>query len=264
MKLNKKILLNLLSLSTTFGLFEPKRLYKAVLNVNYAMDENKSMALANCQKALDSFGECQITSLNISRDNLCASFSTERCQNFFKFGISGIEQCNGIPDIVEQSANLSIEELSLFDIELCSKNELEQYCPLSEYSLSDEEYDFLASAKLFDEAINKTCFSKKCLDRTIEYYEKYIEFQEKVNKIKENFNSNSINEKRNFDSSRINETNEDSFVLEYLKSNECSSQIKIETENQSENLNKASSDATTIKYSNMIFVSLGLLLSYLL
>ncbi|ORX79653.1 hypothetical protein BCR32DRAFT_328036 [Anaeromyces robustus] len=168
----------------------------------------------------------------------CYDFNKSTCEVFLNepsnklFG--NIQGCkNDDPNVLTQFYS---EYMDLFDFvkNMCVSDENGKLCPHLEYFTFNDFY--LDSLQITEEIVKKyvdaSCYSKKCTENLIEGFESYI-------------NTHDEDEYKN-----NNKYIEDG--IKQLKSKDCKSG------------NKPSSDATTIKYTSSLLISIGIFLLALL
>jgi hypothetical protein len=126
-----------------------------------------------CDQVLDSYDECFNQMVNMKNvDSVCASYNSEKCQNFYKSGfVNEIDACkNEDPNalsLLEDIISLNREELK----HICTKDENGNLCPRVKLELENK---FIINGKgdsLYSQASNETCASKVCTDAYVQYLE---------------------------------------------------------------------------------------------
>eukprot|EP00833_Pecoramyces_ruminatium_P007928 jgi/Orpsp1_1/1181960/evm.model.c7180000079265.1 len=245
MKFSKKILF-LLGAITTLAIDLNLNDINNKYSLTITYDEN-----ADCVTSINEYKACYGSNRKtISKDKLdemCDIYLTDRCQKFFKDGIDKLNGCEKLSENLLFTYTLKYEEIGILFAELCSRDENNNYCPISKY-LQNEFYSDPNSKTKIDNSVNETCKSQKCVEETIEFINHEIEFDKKLKEFQDKMTS-AQNSKRQYDSTNVSQEEENNAILEFLNSDKCSTQVSVR------------SDATTrIIYSNIIFITIGVLL----
>jgi len=152
------IVLPLMAATTAFSGFTD-----VLLNISSNINIS---AIGDCKSAIDEYQECLINNISLDSvgsnvDNFCASFASEKCQNYYKVGVAGIPECQDVSKELiapfQFLANMVYAVLSLG----CSKDENGNYCPLAGKSIFNNNK---LSMEELNVSLNETCKSKQCYD----------------------------------------------------------------------------------------------------
>jgi len=252
---------------------------------DFGLEDNEA-----CNKALDAYEDCLSTTIleDSNKDKNCEIIKSEKCQNFFKNGIKSVKGCENINEFKLKLENIYLKT-TLYSLNMeCAKDENGKYCPLSSIStqitaraknkqnqqVSDDEFK-----SVYTDSVMNTCSSKACINAAIEFQsgnkeikKDYEDFKNALMDLK-NLTGNKANAnnipviksanttttatktKRSFNFNNIDLNSEEGVnqlidaTADYLKSEECT--------NQGGNL---SSNATTLKYSVALIITLALFL----
>jgi len=247
-------LLILLSATSILSSTVPDNAKLAINKINY--EENPE-----CIKSLESYDEClfkQITELKKKDyDTVCKTYNSDKCQKFYKEGIAGIPACEQLNEVITFQNQITIDKADYQFQRYCSKDENDKYCPLSGYEFKEKD-----SKEEFDKAVNETCKSRKCLDTSIEYFNKEINLINKINEFQSKVKNN--NSKRQFDSSNLKDEEKTNAIVEFLESDKCSSQSPKSEATDIKSKEISTNDSSSLKYSNTLLIIFALYLYYLI
>jgi len=109
------------------------------------------------------YTECmdEVTKTNFKQ--LCSSFKSEKCQNFYNNPLNYLPNCKNEPTIKEYYQPINIEYMTIIKELTCLTDEEDNLCPLGIFVISEDyDYDF----------IKDTCKSKICADSFIKVAKK--------------------------------------------------------------------------------------------
>jgi len=233
-----------------------------------------------CDKALEQYKECLEGNSEIdvnNKDNVCNTFNSEKCQQFFNDDIKNIQGCENLNEIASRVLNFYKKGNTVSLKMQCAKDENGKYCPLANLSPKlmsiedDNKNDDKEFKTIYAEAVSETCKSRSCINAALEFESGYNEIKQEVSEFKDqvetmyNFigafkdmpmQNPSAKYRRVFSIENIDlKSDKDAAdkliktTSDYLKSEECSVQAP-----------KAESSATTLKFTAALIVTLALFL----
>lgn len=224
MKLTTKIL-SLLAVNSVLSYTIEEK-----LNKRLDFDLNSLGGVANCLTALDKFQECKINTSDLqnNKDIVCSSFNSEKCQQVLKGGINTIPECKDLPTEVLATSPLIFEMLSSSIGLACSKDENDNYCPLSDVIISNNgKLD--QNEETVKAAIKETCKSKKCVDAAVDTLTR-IETGEMLVSLGGGKFKRQVIQAQTQNESTDKSISDYKEVLEYFKSNNCTQAYTVTTE----------------------------------
>jgi hypothetical protein len=242
MRLSTKFFV-LISASTVFanGIFD--ELSNVVNNFDIS-------AVSECKNALEEYSECQIDTINLESvganiDSFCTTFSTEKCQTFYKNGIARIPACQNISKELFAPGQILTDMIySLLNLG-CSKDEKGDYCPLAGRNILNNNE---MSEEQFMNLLNESCKSKQCYIIVSDTFSR-VENAELLTKLifKKQMNDLNINTTPN---ERI------ANITNFLQSDNCTSQHTIKTADSTD-------DAKSNKLNSILVIGLIAVLTFL-
>jgi len=242
--------ISLIAATSTFALTIPsKRADVDLSNIDLTNLLSGAEGIATsdeCKKATEDYKECFIgTDLikNDTLDKVCETYSSQKCQDFYKNGLNSIDACKKDNAILLQMSTVMTETIQSNIGVFCIKDEANQYCPYGQFildlasksdSITNEEVE-----KNYNLAVNNSCKSKKCTDAFIEYTDKKNKLLSDVEGL------NKTLSKRGEFSTALSVGAEKALeeTIKYLKSDECTSQqTKTNAGNAAGAANTTSSD----------------------
>jgi len=137
-----------------------------------------------CLDVIDSYNECMFDS-NLNQNNLdsnCKIYESQKCQNFYKTRVSGLDACKN-----ENSNSLNVSDFVIdthhYSVNYyCARDEDGNICPLSKYNV--ENMAGLTKEQRrqkFEDALNASCRSKTCLDAYQEMENQTLKLKTEIN-----------------------------------------------------------------------------------
>lgn len=138
----------------------------------------------SCNNVTKKYEKC-ISNINgVDFDVMCKAYSSSECQELFTSPKTILKDCDN--KFIENTVSSLSKMVNILDYS-CTKDELNNYCPLSsiiqQTQLSAktlEDYDF---SKVF-EPLKGSCSSKKCLKISIAYLKSIKDMSSRMNNIK--------------------------------------------------------------------------------
>jgi len=182
-----------------------------------------------CKKASDEFQECIIGTDQIKKDTLdkiCETYNSQKCQDFYKNGLSGVEACKDDEAFLIQMSNVMIESnqsnIGLF----CIKDEANQYCPYGQFIIDiASKSETITDAEVetsYNLAVNNSCKSKKCTDAFLEYTDKKDKLTADIEDLNKKLEGKAKRAEFKTTLGEANKALEE--TINYLKSTDCTSQ----------------------------------------
>jgi len=222
---------SLIAATSTFALTIPsKRADVDLSNIDLTNLLSGAEGIATsdeCKKATAEFKECFIgTDLikNDTLDKVCETYSSQKCQDFYKNGLNNIDACKNDNALLLQMSTVMTETIQSNIGVFCIKDEANQYCPYGQFildlaskseNITNEEVE-----KNYNFAVNNSCKSKKCTDAFIEYTDKKNKLLSDVEGL-----NKTLTKRGEFNTvlnAGADKTLEE--TIKYLKSDECTSQ----------------------------------------
>jgi len=230
-------LLSLVAASTAFAYTIPSKRANvdlANLDLTNLLDGATGLTTSDaCKKATEEFQECIIGTDQIKKDTLdkvCETYNSQKCQDFYKNGLNGVEACKNDDAFLIQMSNVIVESnqsnVGLF----CIKDEANQYCPYGQFILDiASKSETITNAEVeasYNQAVNNVCKSKKCTDAFVEYTDK----KNKLTGDIEDLNKKLSKSKRAEFKTTLSDANKTlEETINYLKSTDCTSQQTVAT-----------------------------------
>jgi FKBP-type peptidyl-prolyl cis-trans isomerase len=190
-------------------------------------------------------------------DEICKTYNSDKCQKLYKEGVAGFPACKELGEVLSFQNQVIIDKADYLFQRYCSKDENDKYCPLSEYDFEEKE-----SKEEFDNAINQTCKSRKCIDTAIEYFNKEINLENKVNEFQSKIKNSNM--KRQFNSNDLKSEEKKEAIINFLESDYCSSQSPKKEIVKGNSREISENDAISLNYSGIFFITIALHLYYLI
>jgi len=223
-------------------------------------------SVKTCQETIKEYSECTTYKEKITKNNIenyCKAFTSEKCQKLYSGGLKSIPSCANLSKETIDATQIKFDTVNYTFKLLCAKDESGKFCPFSEIYITKGNQGFDKDG--FDNSLNETCKSKKCIDSALEAFT-FLESSGLANNnaaakttanaaantaanttAKTTTNNANTNVKR-----EVTEGPEAvSTIIKKLKDQTCTAQAKADSK---------SSDATTLTIGNALLVTLGLLL----
>ncbi|KAG4085500.1 hypothetical protein H8356DRAFT_1740043 [Neocallimastix lanati (nom. inval.)] len=214
--------------------------------------DSVSKLLEKCDNAIKekcNFEKILNSSFNEDSINeICFQFYDNiNCNDIIEEGVFVLPECKKLSENLIQRKNKLIEYNDSYIRFRCAEDENGEVCPLTKYFmdtsyiLEDNEVD---PETLLEDSINENCKSSIC---TTTAYESYTKIMQLVDEVNEDL------EKRQYKyDSNLSENKNLEKMLEYLKSDNCTSQAIIYY-----------NAGFSIQYNNLLFCSLSFMLLFI-
>ncbi|OUM62004.1 hypothetical protein PIROE2DRAFT_11823 [Piromyces sp. E2] len=188
-----------------------------------------------------------------SKEQLCPTFKSDKCQKKIEDCISDITKCvgEGISQVISIVANCK-DNLSY----ICTTDENNQYCPF--YEIEDTDFErnkYINNVsqikekkyEVFDKTVNESCKSKICSESIYQMLEKSIRYKRYDDIV--TFN-------KDFKSTEVPFYNEDEtrlifYSMQFVKSDYCTAkQGKTEATNTTNTANNNNTNINSVNNSN--------------
>eukprot|EP00833_Pecoramyces_ruminatium_P001764 jgi/Orpsp1_1/1175796/evm.model.c7180000055228.1 len=127
-----------------------------------------------CPEIIEYYHDCiHLETLDESIEQTCTIYYSKKCQNLYTMGIEGIPQCLSLKKQMKRKLNLTLKSVSISMKLLCTKADDHQFCPLSEPLYHNGNIIFYPKddhqLQIFQQFLNETCYSEKCIDAYYAY-----------------------------------------------------------------------------------------------